>query len=143
MLSLPNPFAVDSPDESLRCLDQKNDIVRTTISVSRKVMARLHGIYPRDGVVQNTVNILLAKLYHELTNAGITSYDPAAYIIALDQCSIVLGGTHAVITSQSKPGTAEPVADSELGLAATAAVEPPLPKPTSTNNKRTRAKRGQ
>jgi len=67
-------------------------ICRTTIEVPRSRHAYIMGTYGKSGALQTTINILIEKLYNELTRNGIgPTFDTDRYAIAVGGCSITLG----------------------------------------------------
>jgi hypothetical protein len=76
-----------------------DDLLRTTILVSRKAHGELFQVRPQTGTLQTTINILIDKFTNELKRNGITSYEPELYERACADCTIILGGTVGVPTS--------------------------------------------
>ena len=84
-----NPY-----DKKTSIVITPNDpICRTTIEVPRSRHAYIMGTYGKSGALQTTINILIEKLYNELTRNGIgPTFDTDRYAIAVGGCSITLGG---------------------------------------------------
>lgn len=80
---------------------------RTTIDIPMKLESDLQRV--KSGtILQTTINILLKKLRDEFERNGLTYYAPDEYELAVVNCSIILGGKHAVITSvEATPTSAD------------------------------------
>lgn len=83
-----NPNGFNDPYEDI----DKWHRTRTTIDVSDEAISAIRSVYPKKGVVQTTINLLIEKLKDELTRCQLKSYDPERYEIAIAQCEIRLGG---------------------------------------------------
>jgi hypothetical protein len=78
---------------------------RTTIELPEKVSGRIKGIDPKEGVIQITVSILIAKLINELDRLKLTSYSPDEYRYAVANASLTLAdGVQRSAVAVTPPG---------------------------------------
>jgi len=105
---------------------------RTTIDISGEVKGKISAIRPQRGTLQTTLNILLDKLTHELTNAGITEYNPALYEQAVADSAVVLGGGSPA-TVGGPDGAAKATDRDDRSRASGVARESATPPPISSN----------
>lgn len=76
--------------------------LRSTLVVKSSVDARIKQIYPKSGVLQTTINLLLDKLCYELDKCRLTEFDPGAYERAITGCRIELDcGERGSVTEPS------------------------------------------
>lgn len=81
---MPNPFINPWKDLS------REDLLKTTVDVSRDTMSKISRVHSKQGVLQTTIYLLITKLTHELELHGITEYDPAAYERGVAGCRLIL-----------------------------------------------------
>jgi hypothetical protein len=99
-----NPNGFVDPWEDL----VKTEKTRTTIEVSNRARADLQAVYPKKGVLQITINLLIEKLVNELKRTGLTSYSPEQYERALAGTQLALGGCQYVVAPDGKLGLIVP-----------------------------------
>lgn len=67
-------------------------ICRTTIELPRSVHAHIMGTFGKTGALQTTINLLVSKLYAELTKHGIgPTYDAERFAQAVGDATIIIG----------------------------------------------------
>ncbi len=108
---------------------------RTTIDIANMDLSKLKRVHPGT-IVQTTINILIRKLVDELERNGITEYAPDEYELAVANCSIALGGKHAVLTSAESTPTNADTGEQPPKLGRTAGVSKPR-KNRSRSTKKT------
>ena len=90
MAEIPSPF------QNLT----KDQFTRTTVNIPNHIICEIKRLESKTGVIQNTVDVLLNKFYEQLTNAKLDTSDRQSYHLAINGCSVVLGGD-----SNKKRGT--------------------------------------
>ena len=91
-------------------LTEHETLCRTTIEVFRSRHAYIMGTYGKSGALQTTINILIEKLYDELTKHGIgPSFDVDRYALAIADCTLIIGGVQRSPVAIPATGTEHPV----------------------------------
>lgn len=78
--------------------------LRSTLVVKSCVDARIKQIYPKSGVLQTTINLLLDKLCYELDRCELKEFDPGAYERAITGCRIELDCEQRSTVAESATG---------------------------------------
>jgi hypothetical protein len=97
-----DPYKLPDPYKGVKA----DDILRSSINIGMLDVSHIRKIYPKEGVLQSTINKLFHEFVNELKRNKLNDYDPSGYVIALNGLSINLGGLHKVLTGvEYEPAT--------------------------------------
>jgi hypothetical protein len=85
---MPHMAEIPSPFQHLT----KDQFTRTTVNIPNHIICEIKRLESKTGVIQNTVDVLLNKFYEQLTNTKLETSDRQSYHLAINGCSVVLGG---------------------------------------------------